>query len=395
MVIRAMFIICLFVSFLIPLTTYSAWQKPVEVIVGIWGQEETEFGIKRGDTSDRFPWLTAILSDGKIVISDGVNEREVVFNSDGTLFKVISWYIQSGTEKTVSSEYPLYKYWDVQGYTTEGNIWIKINNYLLKSPTGELLKTTTERPLELGKVKKRRLSGEEYKYTIQYHDRVYTIPTENIYEEGFIRDINSNLYGIGTVTDPKDVYVDAEWEGNTVSERAQPHFIVSRYSQCGILQARLDISADKSHFRKTDTGVIRDDSLLRQYGKPVVAPNGDVYTWKRTTDTYSILKWTWQDDPNPAADIPDAPVNLTISPSPTSINLTWKASLQDPGCVTGYEIGRSTVSDGTYSAIGTVPSGVFSYSDTSAEAGMTYYYKVRAVGGDGYSEYSNTESGQR
>jgi len=63
--------------------------------------------------------------------------------------------------------------------------------------------------------------------------------------------------------------------------------------------------------------------------------------------------------------------------------------------VTGYEIGRSTVSDGTYSAIGTVPSGVFSYSDTSAEAGTTYYYKVRAVGGDGYSEYSNVVNGQR
>ena len=35
-----------------------------------------------------------------------------------------------------------------------------------------------------------------------------------------------------------------------------------------------------------------------EYGRPVVAPNGDVYTWKRTESSYSILKWTWQDDPN-------------------------------------------------------------------------------------------------
>ena len=33
-----------------------------------------------------------------------------------------------------------------------------------------------------------------------------------------------------------------------------------------------------------------------EYGEAVVAPNGDVYTWKRALTTYSILKWTWVDD---------------------------------------------------------------------------------------------------
>ena len=35
-----------------------------------------------------------------------------------------------------------------------------------------------------------------------------------------------------------------------------------------------------------------------EYGSPILAPNGDVYTWKRTPDKYSIIKWTWKDDPN-------------------------------------------------------------------------------------------------
>lgn len=35
-----------------------------------------------------------------------------------------------------------------------------------------------------------------------------------------------------------------------------------------------------------------------EYGEPVVAPNGDVYAWKKTDFGYSILKWTWVDDPD-------------------------------------------------------------------------------------------------
>ena len=38
--------------------------------------------------------------------------------------------------------------------------------------------------------------------------------------------------------------------------------------------------------------------MVALYGKPFIAPSGSVYVWKRTDDSYSILKWTWQDDPN-------------------------------------------------------------------------------------------------
>jgi large repetitive protein len=78
-----------------------------------------------------------------------------------------------------------------------------------------------------------------------------------------------------------------------------------------------------------------------------------------------------------------------------NISITWEVSPQDPGCVTGYEIARSTTAGSGYTAVGTVEKSVLKYEDTTAAAGTTYYYKVRAKGGDGYSEYSNEASGKR
>jgi len=55
------------------------------------------------------------------------------------------------------------------------------------------------------------------------------------------------------------------------------------------------------------------------------------------------------------------------------IKLTWKAI----DGATGYEVYRATSKDGTYHLLNTVTS--TSYTNKSAQAGKTYYYKVRAV----------------
>lgn len=66
---------------------------------------------------------------------------------------------------------------------------------------------------------------------------------------------------------------------------------------------------------------------------------------------------------------------------------------------TGYEISRSTKSDGTYKVIGTVESGsTTTYQDTTVKAQKMYYYKVRAintgVGATGESAYSAVAFGK-
>ena len=89
------------------------------------------------------------------------------------------------------------------------------------------------------------------------------------------------------------------------------------------------------------------------------------------------------------AAIPAAP-RVTIGNSSASgkPQLTWAA-------VDGaakYEIYRSTQQSTGYSLLGTTTS--TSYVNTGAAAGITYYYKVRAVNSAGTSAYSNIVSGR-
>ena len=86
---------------------------------------------------------------------------------------------------------------------------------------------------------------------------------------------------------------------------------------------------------------------------------------------------------------PSAPV-VKIGNSSTSGKpmLTWNAV----SGATSYKVYRATSRNGTYSLLGTVTT--TSYTNTGAKAGMTYYYKVKAVNSAGESAYSNVVSGK-
>ena len=86
---------------------------------------------------------------------------------------------------------------------------------------------------------------------------------------------------------------------------------------------------------------------------------------------------------------PSAPVvkigNSAASGKPM---LTWNAV----SSATSYKVYRATSQKGTYSLLGTVTA--TSYTNTGAKAGVTYYYKVKAVNSAGESAYSNVVSGR-
>ena len=86
---------------------------------------------------------------------------------------------------------------------------------------------------------------------------------------------------------------------------------------------------------------------------------------------------------------PSAPV-VKIGNSSTSGKpmLTWNAV----SGATSYKVYRATSQNGTYSLLGTVTT--TSYTNTGAKAGVTYYYKVKAVNSAGESAYSNVVSGK-
>ncbi|MDH7556959.1 MAG: hypothetical protein QHG94_08530, partial [Candidatus Methanosuratincola sp.] len=142
------------------------------------------------------------------------------------------------------------------------------NKYLKYSSTGQLLNTYTERPLELGEVKEKKLAPGRYKVTVKYPNKTWEIMGAGASPQ-YIRDLNGNLYGVG-------------------------HRQVARYDDQGKELARLTMPEGRYEEESRDPGVEPLISVFEEYGSPVVAPNGDVYTWKRTPDRYYIIKWVWQ-----------------------------------------------------------------------------------------------------
>lgn len=68
-----------------------------------------------------------------------------------------------------------------------------------------------------------------------------------------------------------------------------------------------------------------------------------------------------------------------------SITIAWTLSPDDGAGlnnVTGYDIMRSTTSDGPYEAVSSVTRGVAEYVDTSAKDKINYYFKIRALAGE-------------
>lgn len=89
--------------------------------------------------------------------------------------------------------------------------------------------------------------------------------------------------------------------------------------------------------------------------------------------------------------LPTAPGNLNgSSPAYNRVNLTWSDNSNNE---TGFEVVRSTTQNGTYSPIGTVATGVASFTDSvGLSANTTFWYKVRAINQAGQSAFSTAKS---
>lgn len=86
--------------------------------------------------------------------------------------------------------------------------------------------------------------------------------------------------------------------------------------------------------------------------------------------------------------VPTAPAGLTATPSPTQISLSWTAS----SGATTYNVYRGTTAGGeSTTALATAISAT-TYADSTATAGTTYYYEVKAVNAAGTSTASNEAS---
>ena len=133
-----------------------------------------------------------------------------------------------------------------------------------------------------------------------------------------------------------------------------------------------------------------------------VTPGVTYYYWVRyrldyppITSVYGTYTYSFLSDPSDVvtAFLVAAPANVVASKgtSSTAVNLSWTASTG----ATGYTVWRNTTNSSSGATqIGSTTTA--SYSDTSATAGTTYYYWIKAVGeDDDVSEFSEVASGYR
>jgi hypothetical protein len=89
----------------------------------------------------------------------------------------------------------------------------------------------------------------------------------------------------------------------------------------------------------------------------------------------------------------NSPTTVTLSgsgvaPQPHSVDLSWAGSTSTS--VVGYYVYRSTVSGSGYAKLNSTANATTTYTDSTVQSGMTYYYVVTAVDNSGNeSTYSN------
>ena len=282
-------------------TAWAEWLGPQEIVVGTWGSGSGQFYFGAGDSGDDFPRDFGVDSRGRIFINDEGNGRIQIYSTTGSLEKAINaptgvniygWpyniYVHPDGALIASYEGPQKFFFDSSGnFVTKVDVYgpaypvsqgfilyVTDKTYSLYSPTGALIRTTTERPLELGKVSEKKTAA-GYTYTIQYPDlvnpnTVKTYTVSRLYPcSNYTRDKNGNLYCIGD-----NGVIRFDEQGNEIASVIIP----------------------ESSFQEIPRGpgVEPKIKVIAQYGEPVISPTGDVYTWKRTPERYSIIKWTWR-----------------------------------------------------------------------------------------------------
>jgi hypothetical protein len=273
--------------FFITITTssYAGWVGPAIVIEGGLGSDRSEFGIYQSDTNISLPVLSAVLPNGMIVVMDLINNRQKIYNGDGSLDKLVHYIDLPPEDGMTRKKIPEYALSKITRVTAEGNLYSDSSRiFKVYSSSGEPIETYNKRPLELGALDHRSVGDNNYVSSIRYEDITYII---NGHINAFYRDQRDYLYSYGTFTgtDP-------------VSGRDSLASYVNKYDRCGNELGKLDIPASEyepvtEEEMNSHTGP--NWTVRNQYGPPVIGPDGSVYCWKRTPETYNILKWEWVD----------------------------------------------------------------------------------------------------
>jgi hypothetical protein len=393
--IKKMLVIKFFLAFILFLVSSSTllaeWMDQTTVISGRLGNKDDQFGLYFGSVPayDELPGDYDISESGKIVLSDQYNGRFKIFDKDFELTAIVIPPVNNPSRWTISPRFvddtisiilDRFYFYNSNGEIISeaespkkarrdqdygGNLYLyqdkPIGQWVSYSSTGELLNTFSEKPLILGHSNIELFAYDNkkrYRTTVQYTDTRWTIDGRK--EDCFQRDIEGNLYCINSESKP---------------------FSVTRYNQCGKPVSELVLPQDDIDVVYLNVADIEGQWTVNSaYMNPKIDSYGNVYATRKTTTTYSLVKWAWHDTESDHNDGPDAPINLTADVhNGNSVELTWEGSLQDPGCVTGYRILRSETEGAEGVEIFTLDKGARKGYDIDIEVEKTYYYKIQAL----------------
>lgn len=398
---------------------------PEIVLEGHWGHGKNQFGYQSEDTADVFPKMVRIDSSGRIFIADPANRRINVYGRDGFLMSNIT----PKNETRVWHEWPAYfdcdsngdvyaVYWNesVQKYGITGELlWesslrgggIEVltddtviiaqgnNSFVHIDPDGAIIKREQRRPAEIGIIevensKQEANNGKQKKLLATFPDKTYSILVSKYVpsEDKLARDARGNLYLGQWVRDRKGSGL-SELERKTIGQvfSFEAHHFLTRYGRCSGSTETLELPRAECEMIGIDSTVGERDRVLLEFGFPTVAPNGDIHAWRRTPETFAIVKWCWFEGP-------DAPRSLWTKTEGEGIRLWWEPPAEDAQKVKGFEIERADDVCGTFETVGTVEDAL-EFTDTDVPDGDAFFYRVRAIHESGFSAYSNTVLGKR
>ncbi len=235
------------VLFLLPNISWAAWKGPIEVVVATWGKGQGQVGYESGDSGDTFPWRgMAISPTGRIAICDEVNDRVAIFSPDGRFERNIN-------------------------ILSTRVVFDRNDNLYLKA-----------------KFRKFDLNGKMLFEKNVGFDDLYITPNDELV--GYEREMNR--YSIYSTSG----------DLQKTSTGRPPESILLRKDS--------SIQIKGSIIKKLDThgNIIGDLTIPRvvgEIGDPIVAPNGDIYTWKIERDKYLIIKWVWETELSTSNKKPD------------------------------------------------------------------------------------------
>ena len=140
----------------------AGWYGPHEIVRGKLGKGKWEFGIEHGDTSDMIPFISSVMPDNTIAISDIPNRKYIFVSTDGKYIREAKWKVRrEGDKLYYESNVKVLNY--IRAYMEDGSVIVGTGDkYYQYSADRELIKTYTTPPPSWGMFQRTVYTGESH-----------------------------------------------------------------------------------------------------------------------------------------------------------------------------------------------------------------------------------------